>query len=386
MSVIACQNFGMTSPTFSQFQSSSSSSSSFVLSSQPFPTLPLPSCLVAAADSSRSHTTPQHTSKSSDNRIEELEKILAPSIPNLRRRDSFANVLNGLVDGLFSLRSSRRSSLTSCSTGVDDMHSSLTSEATPSNPEVFVRTIDDKNPLTPTTPSQEELSRAERMLQDDIDAMETSNTCATSPIAPKKYKTKLAKTKTKARKKYSKRAKRSPSRSSHPPSPSPKIKLEQSCAELFRHNTPVVTSTSRSGQTLSPSPSPSPSSSPLSTDPITAFLPSGKAYLLSEEHKPARGRGRPAQLSNMTQEQIEAEADARVEKSRQAARKSRARRKQQVDELHSLVESLKNNDTISRQRIQQLKQERENAQALVQSMQAQIESLQAQLRAKCSEQ
>jgi len=45
---------------------------------------------------------------------------------------------------------------------------------------------------------------------------------------------------------------------------------------------------------------------------------------------PARGRGRQMQLKRMSNEQIEAEAAARLERNRQAARECRQRRKEHV--------------------------------------------------------
>lgn len=59
--------------------------------------------------------------------------------------------------------------------------------------------------------------------------------------------------------------------------------------------------------------------------------------LLPDGHKPARGRGRQLQLASMTEEQKKAEAKARLEKNRQAAREFRTRRKEHVIELEQRV-------------------------------------------------
>lgn len=54
-------------------------------------------------------------------------------------------------------------------------------------------------------------------------------------------------------------------------------------------------------------------------------------------HKPARGRGRQLQLAAMSAEQKKAEAKARLEKNRQAAREFRMRRKEHVHVLETQV-------------------------------------------------
>lgn len=64
----------------------------------------------------------------------------------------------------------------------------------------------------------------------------------------------------------------------------------------------------------------------------TGILPPG--------HRPARGRGRQVQLQNMSRAQIVVEAEARLERNRQAARECRQRRKQHVHELQARISDL----------------------------------------------
>lgn len=78
--------------------------------------------------------------------------------------------------------------------------------------------------------------------------------------------------------------------------------------------------------------------------------------LLPANHRPARGRGRTHQLDKMTREQIEAEAEARLEKNRQSARECRLRRKQQVGILQMQVAELTKKDEESQQIIAKLQQ------------------------------
>lgn len=82
--------------------------------------------------------------------------------------------------------------------------------------------------------------------------------------------------------------------------------------------------------------------------------------LLPVNHKPARGRGRQNQLAKMTKEQIEAEADARLEKNRQAARDCRLRRKQHTKFLE--------------QKLAQLEKEKKAQDKLIRHLQAQLAS------------
>eukprot|EP00038_Savillea_parva_P026621 m.55331 g.55331 ORF g.55331 m.55331 type:complete len:325 (+) comp7595_c0_seq3:137-1111(+) len=67
--------------------------------------------------------------------------------------------------------------------------------------------------------------------------------------------------------------------------------------------------------------------------------------VLPPGHKPARGRGRQVQLRQMTQAQIEAESEARLERNRQAARDCRQRRKAHVSELEDQVDKLEREKT-----------------------------------------
>ena len=65
---------------------------------------------------------------------------------------------------------------------------------------------------------------------------------------------------------------------------------------------------------------------------------------LAADHKPARGRGRQLQLAKMTPAQKKAEAKARLEKNRQAARGFRAKCKNHVFELEQQILVLEQRD------------------------------------------
>jgi len=119
---------------------------------------------------------------------------------------------------------------------------------------------------------------------------------------------------------------------------------------------------------------------PASSEPINAFLPADKAQILTRDHKPARGRGRTAQLQRMSREQIEAEADARVEKNRQAARECRARRKQQVGELRQCVEDLEHRNATSQCHIEQLQQQQHRSLSTISAMAQTIRQLELELK------
>lgn len=69
--------------------------------------------------------------------------------------------------------------------------------------------------------------------------------------------------------------------------------------------------------------------------PVLPIKPGG---VLPVNHKPARGRGRQQQLKAMTKQQIEAEAEARLEKNRLAARDCRLRRKYHLETLEAKVQ------------------------------------------------
>lgn len=79
--------------------------------------------------------------------------------------------------------------------------------------------------------------------------------------------------------------------------------------------------------------------------------------LLDDDHKPARGRGRQLQLAKMTPAQKKAEAKARLEKNRQAARGFRARRKNHVYDLEQQIVELERRDQARIQTIQDLQQQ-----------------------------
>ena len=64
-------------------------------------------------------------------------------------------------------------------------------------------------------------------------------------------------------------------------------------------------------------------------------------------HKPARGRGRRIQLESMTEEQIRAEEEAKLERNRTAARQCRLRKKEYVESLEKRATYLqKENDKL----------------------------------------
>lgn len=67
------------------------------------------------------------------------------------------------------------------------------------------------------------------------------------------------------------------------------------------------------------------------------LLPIKPGGVLPVNHKPARGRGRQQQLKSMTKQQIEAEAEARLEKNRLAARDCRLRRKYHLETLEAQI-------------------------------------------------
>lgn len=67
------------------------------------------------------------------------------------------------------------------------------------------------------------------------------------------------------------------------------------------------------------------------------LLPIKPGGVLPVNHKPARGRGRQQQLKSMTKQQIQAEAEARLEKNRLAARDCRLRRKYHLETLENQV-------------------------------------------------
>lgn len=107
------------------------------------------------------------------------------------------------------------------------------------------------------------------------------------------------------------------------------------------------------GDSISPdrSPSPAPASSKRSSLKIPAVkrtratrnarsspLPLKPDGVLPSDHRPARGRGRQQQLKHMSVEQIEAEAEARLEKNRLAARDCRLRRKEHMAELEETMQ------------------------------------------------
>lgn len=88
--------------------------------------------------------------------------------------------------------------------------------------------------------------------------------------------------------------------------------------------------------------------------------------VLPANHRPARGRGRQNQLAKMSEQQIEAEALARLEKNRQAARDCRLRRKKHTEVLE--------------QKVLQLEKKNKEQEQLIASLQAQLSQTQGNNR------
>jgi len=86
-------------------------------------------------------------------------------------------------------------------------------------------------------------------------------------------------------------------------------------------------------------------------------LPIPNDGVLPPDHRPARGRGRQQQLKRMTKEQREAEAAARLEKNRVAARECRVRRKEHMSVLEDQVSEYEARDREQQQLIACLRAE-----------------------------
>eukprot|EP00035_Acanthoeca_spectabilis_P036114 m.37820 g.37820 ORF g.37820 m.37820 type:complete len:589 (-) comp7741_c0_seq1:144-1910(-) len=79
--------------------------------------------------------------------------------------------------------------------------------------------------------------------------------------------------------------------------------------------------------------------------PVPARDPNGSGLVdpngvLPPGHKPARGRGRPIQLKQMTPEQIRVENELQLERNRQAARQTRERKRNQILDLENRAKAL----------------------------------------------
>lgn len=94
-------------------------------------------------------------------------------------------------------------------------------------------------------------------------------------------------------------------------------------------------------------------------------LPIQAGGVLPVDHRPARGRGRQQQLKRMTLEQREAEAAARLEKNRVAARECRVRRKEHLAILEEQVADYEARDREQRKLIAKLNTEISNLKAKV---------------------
>lgn len=86
-------------------------------------------------------------------------------------------------------------------------------------------------------------------------------------------------------------------------------------------------------------------------------LPIANDGVLPPDHRPARGRGRQQQLMRMTKEQRDAEAAARLEKNRVAARECRIRRKEHLSVLEDQVNEYEARDFEQQQLIASLRAE-----------------------------
>lgn len=102
--------------------------------------------------------------------------------------------------------------------------------------------------------------------------------------------------------------------------------------------------------------------------------------ILPLDHKPARGRGRAAQLKKMSREQIEAEADARAEKNRQAAKKCRQIRKAETEHLRNKCAELESINMQSNNFIKKLHDEYLAQQHLIECMKNELKNLRRQTR------
>lgn len=76
--------------------------------------------------------------------------------------------------------------------------------------------------------------------------------------------------------------------------------------------------------------------------------------ILPADHKPARGRRRKHQLMAMTDEQIEAETEVRMEKNRQSARDCRVRKKQHIASLRAELNVILGYNSKQQAQIQKL--------------------------------
>lgn len=143
---------------------------------------------------------------------------------------------------------------------------------------------------------------------------------------------------------------------------------------------PRTAGQSRTGRRASPSlsssssPSPSPVLMP-QLPPQPPSPPLDTAGVLPADHRPARGRGRLHQLEKMTRVQIEAEAEARLEKNRQAARDCRRRRKEHAGVLQERVEYLQNKAAEDQTYIAELEDSEVQSRALVAALRDQIQRL-----------
>lgn len=145
-----------------------------------------------------------------------------------------------------------------------------------------------------------------------------------------------------------------------PLSPS-KMRRQRTPSVRAREAMAVAAIQSRNRKAVAPRPSPtknSPGKAGKTVKRGPSPIPLETHGILPPDHRPARGRGRQNQLARMTKEQIEAEAEARLEKNRQAARECRLRRKQHVELLES--------------RVAQLERERRQQDKIIKQLQAKL--------------
>jgi hypothetical protein len=240
-----------------------------------------------------------------ENKIDDLEQLTLHWMPNApvvdRRRNSFTALLSDILPNHNHNHTNHHHQQQTCNSlstpfeSLGEMESSLT-----------------------TAPDSDELARAELMLHQMSGFNTTKQPNKTRRRTPSPSTG--VRTGSPAGKKPASSHKRT--NSGGAAAVARKIKKEQ----LHRHTAGSPTSAALLPQLHTAEPKPTTQRRPAASDPINAFLPADKAEILHKDHKPARGRGRTAQLQQMTQEQIEAEADARVEKNRQAARECWAKR------------------------------------------------------------
>lgn len=107
-------------------------------------------------------------------------------------------------------------------------------------------------------------------------------------------------------------------------------------------------------------------------DNVVNYLPVEKRNFLDHNHKPARGRGRAAQLSTMTEEQIKLEADARAEKNRQSSKRRRAEVKAEVQLLRQRAYTLESEYLRMQNEIQVMTTANKNQKCIIEQLKTEL--------------